>query len=196
MPLRTISIKKIAKRKAVFLILISNVFFFTLPLYFLVIGLWKFTSCPANNFLSPWMILVSLLLIFDRLIFWRRLINETKFEKTFPRPSIIGSMERIKTWEENRVWSSSRALLALMATVRVILFAAVLIGKLWSFEVITKNEQCDPLIAYSVFIFCVFSIIIYLFFFIGTMHFYCAEWLRGVEKTLVSCVNRLLEREE
>ncbi|CAP25506.2 Protein CBG04879 [Caenorhabditis briggsae] len=122
MPLRTISIKKIAKRKAVFLLLISNVFFFAIPLYFLVIGFWEINSCPGSPYLPPWMIIVALLIVIDRLIFWRRLVNETKFEKTFPRPSLIGSVERIKTWEENRVWSSSRTLLGLMAAVRVAIF--------------------------------------------------------------------------
>ncbi|ULT91625.1 hypothetical protein L3Y34_009326 [Caenorhabditis briggsae] len=191
MPLRTISIKKIAKRKAVFLLLISNVFFFAIPLYFLVIGLWEINSCPGSPYLPPWMIIVALLIVIDRLIFWRRLVNETKFEKTFPRPSLIGSVERIKTWEENRVWSSSRTLLGLMAAVRVAIFVAALIGKLWSFDVV-MNDQCDHLVSYSTLIFCVFSIIIYLFFFIGTMYFYCAEWLRSLEKTLVACLNRLM----
>ncbi|KAF1753181.1 hypothetical protein GCK72_019737 [Caenorhabditis remanei] len=195
MPMRSISIKKIAKRKAVFLILISNVIFFTIPLYFLVIGIWKVTSCPGNAFLPPWMIIVAFLIVIDRLIFWRRIVNETKFEKTFPRPSIIGSMERIKTWEENRVWSSSRTLLGFMAVVRVVLFSSVLIGKLWSYEVI-KNDQCDHLVSYSIVIFCIFSIIIYLFFFIGTMYIHIAEWLRSLEKTMVSCVNRVMKLEE
>uniref|UniRef100_A0A1I7UU63 Glycosyl-4,4'-diaponeurosporenoate acyltransferase n=1 Tax=Caenorhabditis tropicalis TaxID=1561998 RepID=A0A1I7UU63_9PELO len=134
MPMRTISIKKIGKRKAVcefvqyespyipipVLLLLSNVFFFTIPLFFLVIGTWKFSQCQP---LPPWMLLLALLIIIDRLIFWKRLVNETKFEKTFPRPSLIGSMERIKTWEENRVWSSSRYLLGLMGVVRMLIFA-------------------------------------------------------------------------
>ncbi|CAL2046484.1 unnamed protein product [Caenorhabditis brenneri] len=191
MPMITIAIKKIAKRKAVFLLLLTNVFFFTIPLYFIVIGLWKITSCSGNSFLPPWMLTVAFLIIIDRLIFWRRLINETKFEKTFPRPSIIGSVERIKTWEENRVWSSSRFILGLMAVVRVLIFSCVLLGKLWSYEVI-KSEQCDPLVSYSIFIFCIFAIIIYLFCFIGIMYFYCAQWGRDLERTLVSCINRVM----
>lgn len=189
--MHTISIRKIGKRKSVFIILICNIFFLIIPVYLIVIGLWKINSCEGNVLLPPWMISIGLFLVIDRCIFWKRLVNETKFERTFPRPSLIGSVERINTWEENRVWSSSRSLLGLMACVRVVIFAGVLIGKLWSFDVI-RTKQCDTILSHSAFVFCFLAIIIYLFCFVGIMYFYCSRWLQNAEKTLIASLNRLM----
>ncbi|CAE17777.1 Serpentine Receptor, class E (Epsilon) [Caenorhabditis elegans] len=183
-------ISKISKRKSIYILIISNIFFFIIPLYLIVIGIWKLTSCPSNQLLPPLMIILALLIIADRLLFWWRLYNETKFEKTFPRPS-AGSMERLKTWDKNRASSSTRSILCLVWLVRVMLLVAVITGIIWTSKEIWIN-QCDPLITISVLFFCAFFILIFLFCILGSIYVFMAKLFRNIEQTYVACLNRLM----
>ncbi|ULT91624.1 hypothetical protein L3Y34_009325 [Caenorhabditis briggsae] len=93
-------------------------------MYMFLIGVWKIDSCSGKPYLPLLMIIIALLIVVDRLIFWRRLVNMATFEKGFPISYLFSSTETIKKWEEDRLRSSSRTLLWLMTAARVVLIVA------------------------------------------------------------------------
>ncbi|EFP12841.1 hypothetical protein CRE_05095 [Caenorhabditis remanei] len=74
-------IEEVSKKTAVCFLITSNIIFVIIPVYFMVVGLFSITKCPGNQFLPFWLIGVAILIIIDRVMFWKILVNETNFEK-------------------------------------------------------------------------------------------------------------------
>ncbi|CAI2352853.1 unnamed protein product [Caenorhabditis sp. 36 PRJEB53466] len=169
------AVKKLSKGIAILFLLISNLIFFVVPLFLIFVGIWKWSACPGDEILPIWMIFVGALIIIDRLIFWKRVINETRFEKTVPHPGMI-SLERVLTWEKDRMESTSRKIWYLMAKLKILFFVAAFLGACWSYAFISKSksrEQCDPLIYISIFAFSVFSMTAALVSYLSSSYLHC-----------------------
>ncbi|CAO4381103.1 unnamed protein product [Caenorhabditis nigoni] len=121
MGMRALLIRRRERKEAAFLLRMVNAFILAISLYMFLIGVWKFNNCSGKPYLPLLMIIIALLVVVDRLIFWRSLVNKTKFEDVFPWRYFVESTETIKKWEETRLRSSSRTLLWLMIAVRAVL---------------------------------------------------------------------------
>ncbi|CAI2352854.1 unnamed protein product [Caenorhabditis sp. 36 PRJEB53466] len=166
-------IRKLTKTEAVVFLVISNTLFFSVPIFFIILGICKWNRCSAKEILPIGMIVTGFVIIIDRILFWRRIWNETKYEKVFPRPE-VGSMNQLTTWEEKRKQSSSNKLWYLMAYFKIMVFVSALLGAIWTYGFIFKaknRDQCDALLFVSTFSFSVFTMLIFLVGYIGIPDF-------------------------
>uniref|UniRef100_A0A1I7UU53 WSN domain-containing protein n=1 Tax=Caenorhabditis tropicalis TaxID=1561998 RepID=A0A1I7UU53_9PELO len=99
----------------------SNILYAIIPLYFLFISAFTITKCPGNQILPFWLALLALLIIIDRVFFWKILANEVSFEKTYPMP---GDIDQLKKWEKDRNKSSSKVMIYLKTNLRIVFFLA------------------------------------------------------------------------
>ncbi|CAL2046492.1 unnamed protein product [Caenorhabditis brenneri] len=172
--------KEVSKTSGILFLILSNILYIIIPLYLLVIAAFSITKCPSNQFLPLWPVIVAVLIIIDRVIFWKILYNETKFEKNFPRPE-IDDLDHIRAWEKDRLRSSSKILVLLKTNLRIVFFLAVLFGLVWSHDLLFKNDQCKPLLVFSIFLFSFVSLVCYLVSFIGTIYIHVVSWLSRMD---------------
>ncbi|CAP25516.1 Protein CBG04891 [Caenorhabditis briggsae] len=182
--------KEVSERSAICFLIVSNIIYAILPVYFLLIGLKNLSKCPINPSLPIWLICVAIFIIIDRVIFWKILINEAKFEKTFRRPE-TDDYELMKTWEKDRAKSSSKILILAKTNLRIFFFVAIIIGAVWSQKIIF-TESCKPTLVFTVFGFSFAALICYLVSFIETMYIICVAWLSKLDLKAKRSLSRIV----
>ncbi|EGT37011.1 hypothetical protein CAEBREN_11696 [Caenorhabditis brenneri] len=168
---------------------ITNITLLGIAVLFLYIGIrdncWSGTLDPCF-YLPTWMILVSVLIFIDRLIYWKHKFNGVIFEGKFPRPrsSIRHSNKvQIRQWQKDKSQrSSSKKLMNCKIVLRIIIFVVTLGLTVTSLLVMIHAvhnqgaEKPDPIV-YS-FYFGLLALFVYLCIFFKFAHNLCMERLK------------------
>ncbi|KAF1753176.1 hypothetical protein GCK72_019732 [Caenorhabditis remanei] len=123
-------------------------------------------------------------------MFWKILVNETNFEKNFPRPE-VDDLNHIKAWEKDRMKSSSKILILAKTNLRIVFFLAVIFGALWSYDILFK-DNCEPIVLFSVFFFCIVALVCYFVSFIGTFYIHVVSFLSKLDQKSKASLNRVM----
>lgn len=167
--------KHVSRKRAICFLVISGVFYAIIPFTFLYIGCTNIKKCPEMTFLPIWLIVVAILIIMDKVMFWRISINEITFEKEFPKPE-IEEFELLKTWEINRMRSTSKILILAKTSMRIVYFFAIIFGTYWSYDLFFKHDLvCRLRVFVTVFCFCFINLIYYLVLVCSFLHNCCVS---------------------
>ncbi|CAB07592.1 Serpentine Receptor, class E (Epsilon) [Caenorhabditis elegans] len=143
-------------------LVILNLFFLIIPIWFLSIGFKNQGKCE-NPLLPLWLIFVGILIIIDRIIYWKILFNKVKkLMEDVPQDG------RKKNWFENFWWISIKYAL------EGVMLIAVALGAIWSYEQLGRPIYlCKSSVLFSVSGFCIIASITYIVSLIGTIYIFC-----------------------
>ncbi|CCE72290.1 uncharacterized protein CELE_T23F11.11 [Caenorhabditis elegans] len=111
--------------------------FSSIPVYLLVIGIVKVNQCPVDQRIPVWLIVNSALIFLQ------------------------GSFECIMEQVQGK--SKSMALFILLNICRLGIFVSTIVGSVFVFAAYSGKAQCDGLLYWSSFVYCILSLIACLF---------------------------------
>ncbi|EFP12645.1 hypothetical protein CRE_29747 [Caenorhabditis remanei] len=132
-----------------------------IPLYLLIVGIIKLDSCSADSRIPIWMICTSAIMIIERMMESMNQAMDLKFVNNNPRPEIT-ERRKLKEWENERYKNRSTMLFAMISLSRVAIFVTTIVGSAFVFSAYSNRSQCDGLLYWSAFVFCIVSLVIFL----------------------------------
>lgn len=129
-----------------------------IPIYLLVVGIVKMDSCSADSRIPVWMICTAALIIMERMMESTNQAMDQRFLSNNPKPCVEDGDIKMAEWEKRRSQYKSKTLFGLISLNRLAVFVSTIVGSVFVFSAYSNRSQCDGLLYWSAFVYCVVSL--------------------------------------
>ncbi|EGT37966.1 hypothetical protein CAEBREN_21806 [Caenorhabditis brenneri] len=111
------------------------------------------------------MIVVAVLMLVERAVGSINTVKDRKFLRENPKPDTVegGDNQALLDWKNRRKANKSIGIAVLGSLIRLIQFISFIIGCIFIFGIYSQRDQCDGFVFWTSYIYCVLSIILYVF---------------------------------
>ncbi|EFP12336.1 hypothetical protein CRE_29748 [Caenorhabditis remanei] len=124
----------------------------------------KRDDCQADPRIPKWMIVVAVLMLIERFIGSVNTVKDRRFIRENPKPVFEedGDNHVLIDWAQRRKHNKSSVFAVLGAFVRLVQFITFILGCVYVFGIYSISDQCNPLVFWTSYIYCLLSIIFYI----------------------------------